>query len=732
MARTGWSAAVRRMSRSFATAGLAIMLALEPSLAVAEGVHGRPPQPIASSEISEILASEIGVRISGSVTPQASSRFQIVARVGQSVVGSALAQRSHHSSSKYDSNETRRERLAQTFSLDARIDPGARQVCLMAVDLSERRQHSIGCRLIDLPGHDPLGRIDGATIQDGRVTLSGWALDRSAGRSAIVVEVSFDSRAVRRLSVASLPREDIPFSSPDLGDNHGFSVSVEAPLPFGQACVTAKNVGPGSDTLLGCVDYAGDAAIGAVEAAARSGYPTESPQCFDPQPLPIDPSAGIGDQRTVFAHYFPPYPISLDNRPANEDFYTVNYLAIDGEGGRHAQYGGLLRDRPLPRAPLPGDWRAADFRQDISNASAAGIDGFFVDVLHLSGPYWDRVVGLTSAAGDTSHSSAFRIVPQLDMKSGAGRATVDEVANALAQLAELDGTYRLESGEVLFSAFYPEAKPASWWLNLMGLLKERHGVEAVFAPILLDTSRYLAEFAPISYAIGSWGKRTPTGTRNEPDYASAARAAGAKWIAPIAVQDQRPYAQLYWESQNLTNFRQSWERADSEDADMALILTWNDYSEGTSIAPSFGHGHTLSDLTAYFVQAYKTSSPPLVRRDAVYLIHRNQLVDAPSEEPQDRMRPALTNRDAPSDLVEAIALATAPGELTVLVGANVYRFPVPAGFSSRFVPLTVGRVSAELRRDGLMVESVRSPFPVLAKPGVQDLQYFGVASRRSC
>ncbi|SCE09881.1 hypothetical protein GA0115252_13041, partial [Streptomyces sp. DfronAA-171] len=52
--------------------------------------------------------------------------------------------------------------------------------------------------------------------------------------------------------------------------------------------------------------------------------------------------------KKVYAHYFTPYPLSLDNQAPGADYYARNYLRPEGESGKHAAYGGLLRDRPRP------------------------------------------------------------------------------------------------------------------------------------------------------------------------------------------------------------------------------------------------------------------------------------------------------------------------------------------------------------------------------------------------
>ena len=70
-------------------------------------------------------------------------------------------------------------------------------------------------------------------------------------------------------------------------------------------------------------------------------------------PPPVNTPTDVpSTAKLVFAHYFPPFPISIDNVDPSNDYYARNYLTIDGENGKYAQYGGFLRDRPVPRQPL--------------------------------------------------------------------------------------------------------------------------------------------------------------------------------------------------------------------------------------------------------------------------------------------------------------------------------------------------------------------------------------------
>src|SRR5947209_20051075 len=48
--------------------------------------------------------------------------------------------------------------------------------------------------------------------------------------------------------------------------------------------------------------------------------------------------------RKVFAHYMPGLPMSIDNEDGDKDYYATEYLTVGGENGKHAAYGGYLRD----------------------------------------------------------------------------------------------------------------------------------------------------------------------------------------------------------------------------------------------------------------------------------------------------------------------------------------------------------------------------------------------------
>ncbi|MBB3676996.1 glycoside hydrolase family 71 protein [Modestobacter versicolor] len=449
-------------------------------------------------------------------------------------------------------------------------------------------------------------------------------------------------------------------------------------------------------------------------------------------PLAFDlPSAGelAGSPRKVFAHYFPPYPISLDDEPAATDYYTREYLDPDGEGGVHAAYGGFFRDRPLPRDPhRSGDWELADMATDVRNASAAGIDGFTVDLLGLAGSdYWPTVLLLLQAAEQADPD--FTIVLMPDATSPAVD-DVDALADAVAGLAaEFTSLYRLDDGRLVVSPFFAERVGAPWWTRWLEVMSTEHDLDVALVPCFLTYDAGTADaFAPISHGFSNWGDRSPGAQGDLVVAAAEAHARGKIWMQPVSMQDQRPAQGLYDEALNTENLRLTWQAA-VDAADWVQLTTWNDYSEGTEFAPSTNIGWGPLDIGAWYLAQFKTGAEPDLVRDVVYVSHRVQFAGAvPSGQTQ--LMQLREGSSPPRDAVEVLSFLTAPATVRVEVGDEVHRYEAPAGVHAELLPLAVGRVAAEVERDGDVVTEVASPFEVQADPVVQDVQYRVVSSGR--
>ncbi|WP_330333684.1 glycoside hydrolase family 71 protein [Streptomyces sp. NBC_00536] len=432
--------------------------------------------------------------------------------------------------------------------------------------------------------------------------------------------------------------------------------------------------------------------------------------------------------KLVFAHYFTPYPLSLDNASADTDYYTRNYLTPAGENGKHERYGGLLRDRPLPVRPQEGDWELADLRQEVRTARAAGIDGFTLDLLSLSGPNWDRANLLMEAA--RSVDPAFKVMLMPDMTSlNADDPAV--LADALAALGKAPAAHRLGDGRLVVSPFKAEARDVAWWTGVLGLLESKHGIRTAFVPLFLDFGANNARFAPISYGFSEWGSRSYVGQDGATGDVRRAHGTGKIWMQPVSVQDARPNQGIYDEAGNTATLRATWAHAIDDGADWVQLTTWNDYSEGSQFAPSLHNGHTYLDISSYYLARFKTGAWPEIVRDTLYLTSRTQFAAADPTGGQSLLMSPRKGSAAPRDAVEVLSFLTAPATVRTDTGGARGAYRAPGGVHAQLLTLRPGTSSAEAVRDGTTRTAVTLPYAVDRGAGVQDLQYYGATSGRT-
>jgi hypothetical protein len=451
--------------------------------------------------------------------------------------------------------------------------------------------------------------------------------------------------------------------------------------------------------------------------------PEDSPLAFDmPSAEQLDESAP-----RVFAHFFTAYPISFDNKPAETDYYAEELLPADGESGNHAAYGGLLRQRPLPRPVNPSDdWALDDMKTEVQRATDAGIDGFAVDILSLSGPHWERVLLLLDAA--SAVDPEFQIVL---MPDGNTRTVSDPVAlaDAVESVADHPSLYRLDDDRLVISPFMPESVGADWWAAWITTMDDR-GIAVAFVPVLLDYGGNISAFAEISYGVSVWGGRSPGNISNLAEQAADARSRGLVWMQPLAPQDVRPKSGVFDESNNTETLRLLWATASETEADWVQIVTWNDYSEATEIAPSTNTGWSPLDISAYFLVTFKLGAAPTIARDRIYLSHRVQPVDAVPTGGQTSLMNVRSGSSPPRDQVEVLTFLREGAEVDVTIGVETYTYQAPPGVHAELFPLAVGTVSAEARAPDGTKSTVTSPHEVTDQPVVQDLQYRFAGSGR--
>ena len=457
--------------------------------------------------------------------------------------------------------------------------------------------------------------------------------------------------------------------------------------------------------------------------APTTATPTTAPR-QTPEPT-SSPSTATSSGKLVFAHYFPPYPISIDNADPATDYYQRHYLQASGENGKFASIGGLLRDRPHPRKALSGNWKLADLRSEIRQAIDAGIDGFAVDILNLTGSNWDRTVMLLTAAAE--ESPTFKIMLQPDMTTSPGSASAADLAAAMAKLAVHPSVYRLKDGSVVISPFKTEQKSPAHWAEVLRIMSTTHKIKATLLPLFLDANK-MPDYASISAGFGNWGVRDAKLTAAGTNYAAKAHNLGKLWMQPIGVQDVRPNQKLYEESANTETLRATWGRAINDDADLALLVTWNDYSEGTSFAPSVGHGSSFADINAYYADRFRTGSAPAITSDVAYISHRvHRVATLPSYSDVMVHWPG-SGRTAPRDTVEVLTFLKAESTVQVTVGTKQYSYTAPKGISAKLFDLADGYSSVTVQRSGATVATVKTKRPVVRSITQQDLAYYAVSS----
>lgn len=444
--------------------------------------------------------------------------------------------------------------------------------------------------------------------------------------------------------------------------------------------------------------------------------------------LPIDMPTGPSAQK-VFAHYVPWMPISYDNLPGAVDYYATQLMSIMGENGIHAAYGGYLRDRPLLRDTISDpNWKYLDVLTEVKQARSVGIDGFTVDITSPALQN-DTVTNLLKAAASTP---GFSIQPQADLSSPyLTNISASDFAAAFAPYLSSPGAFKLSDGRSVLSAFYADGKSVAWWSSALKALKTTYGIDVAFVPTFLDAGAHMADFAPISYGFGNWGARNARDTDpanaapgSQVDLVRTAHQMGKIWMQPIAFQDNRPRNGLYNESANSLTNTNTWDIAINERAEWVQMVTWNDYAEGTAMAPSVEHGWSLLDMQAFEIAKYKygAGAAPVIR-DAVYVSHRTQFATSESTYVETIPMQIWPNTPAPVDNVEVVVYAKAASVVTVSIGGVQSSCSVGAGRSVCSFPLREGQVGVTLARGGATIAAVNSPYTVTNTPYTQNMDY---------
>ncbi len=463
---------------------------------------------------------------------------------------------------------------------------------------------------------------------------------------------------------------------------------------------------------------------------AQSIVDTESPASA--WPFTISASlTGSGRRPYVFAHYFTPFPLSIDNLPARSDYYCTEYLNRSGEGSKFASVGGFLRDRPLPLPRYTTSvYKERALAVEVLRARKINIDGFGVDIMQLnSGTQWDDVMRVYTVAEHVA--PGFMILAEPDMSALEDVSVADMVA-AIRVIAGKKNAYRTPDGNLAVAPFYAENASQTFWSDVIRGAASA-GVNITLIPILLDPAK-ATDFRTITNSFSFWGVRTPAESTDKGGWEDQAltmfSSFGAEVMIPVAPQDARPKDSRFWEASNSALFRAQWTQVLNWKPAYVQLITWNDYSETTEVSPSLGTQFAFYDLAAYYIEWAKTGTPPPIVRDDILYFHRRQIF-APGRSSTPEVAMVEEGVGSVVNQIEMVAFLKAPAVMRITLAGTDYTSNGVAGLNVFRVAAAPGTPSFAILRNGAAVAQVTSNTAIVAVGSTQDPTYIGGASARA-
>jgi hypothetical protein len=461
----------------------------------------------------------------------------------------------------------------------------------------------------------------------------------------------------------------------------------------------------------------------ALAASAVAGVPTltdtKNPAACLAYSVP-DSSALFKSQKKIFAHYFYPFPLSIDGKPADSDYYNRQYLNPAGEKGKFAALGGYLRQRPLPvNSNSATDWKLENVKTEVRMAIDRGITGFTVDV--MSGK---------EAADPKSHlnmllAAAKAVDPRFKIMAMPDISALKSDANAVLQIisavAASDAAYRLDDGRLVVTAFNASLNPPAWWRGVFDQLKAR-GTKIAFVPTFLGWRGQASSFASLSHGFSDWGTATASSSESTKRDPALAHGFGKIYMLPVDPQQYRPKDSLFWEAGNSASYRNAWMSAIDGGADWIQLVTWSDFSESSEVEPytdatlrpDIGTG--FYDLTGYYATWFLLGTQPPITHDVLYYFYRREPTNAAS--PAQSAPNKLTGNAPAENDIEIVSFLTAPATIKISIGGHAVTQDAAAGISSFKVPSAPGYPQFTLSRHGADLFSFTGPVQIYGASGL--------------
>ncbi len=149
------------------------------------------------------------------------------------------------------------------FDFSVGVGVGNHTVCAYGINVGPGSNNLLGCRGVTITDL-PMSSLDLVTMAPGGIRVAGWTLDPNSAQPA-AVHIYVDGSFATSLT-AEASRPDVAAILPSYGPSHGFDTIVGVGPGYHQVCTYAINIGPGTNTLIGCRTIpTSDNAIGSLD-----------------------------------------------------------------------------------------------------------------------------------------------------------------------------------------------------------------------------------------------------------------------------------------------------------------------------------------------------------------------------------------------------------------------------------------------------------------------------------
>jgi hypothetical protein len=467
---------------------------------------------------------------------------------------------------------------------------------------------------------------------------------------------------------------------------------------------------------------------------------------LDTNLLPFDrPSraALAKSPRKVVAHWTA-LPMRYYTHQPSYDGY-VDALDPAGEKEKHFHAGGYLRNRPIPvPMPFPAGYAEAGAYHDIQLAAEIGIDAFMMNCWY--GPEdwrWQRELTAMFDAADiysARNSPGFSIAPNIDgfvvadqiqRLPGSKNSGPERFADNFAQFKDRRSFLKI-NGKYVVGVFSPESLPLAWYRTFRDRLLSAHKMELHLIAFFLDPT-HREKYAATFDVYSRFDILPHSIIESEAADRKWAKDRGKGFVSGVGQSYDRPDGGVTIESGGFRTEIGSWERAISDEADMAHIITWNDHYEGSNLRPNTGSQYAYYDIAAYYIAWYKTGERPPIVRDVLYYSHRMHAKTARYDPKAQRSPTASKNMLPVEDNIYLLGFLKSAGTLSIRSGGRDYAQAFGPGIHTLTAPLSTNdQPRFTLKVDGATTVDFASAFETRGD-GVRwhDFYYRAGSSSRS-